>query len=154
MPLHPPGSIQSFYDIDPKVEIIAQGGVHQNRELVDTKTHASCAARQNKDKQRAFPTTWGKAERTNWKAQYGHMQECSWGWLDWSLVTLLVDSGEIANGLESFLGGLVHEYAAAGLSNQTTDGFGLLTLGESERVCIPLERLLRGLVSLVLHFGL
>ena len=40
-----------------KCEIIAQGGVHQNRELVDTKTHASCAARQNRDKQRAFPTT-------------------------------------------------------------------------------------------------
>lgn len=48
-----------------KREIIAQGGVHQNRELVDTKTHASCAARQNRDKQRVFPTTWGKAERTN-----------------------------------------------------------------------------------------
>ena len=46
-------------------EIIAQGGVHQNRDLVDTKSHASCAARQNKDKQTAFPTSWGKAERTN-----------------------------------------------------------------------------------------
>ena len=48
-----------------KCEIIAQGGVHQNRALVDTKTHASCAARQNRDKQTVFPTSWGKAERTN-----------------------------------------------------------------------------------------
>ena len=41
----------------PKNEIFAQGGVHQNRDIVDTKTHASCAARQNKDKQSPFPTT-------------------------------------------------------------------------------------------------
>ena len=53
----------------PKNEFFAQGGVHQNRDIVDTKTHASCAARQNKDKQSPFPTTWGKAERTKWKAQ-------------------------------------------------------------------------------------
>ena len=59
----------------PQVKKIAQGGVHQNRDIVDTKTHASCAARQNTDKQSAFPTTWGKAERTNWKAQYGSIAE-------------------------------------------------------------------------------
>ena len=40
----------------PHSEKIAQGRVHQKRDIVDTKTHASCAAGQNRDKQSPFPT--------------------------------------------------------------------------------------------------
>ena len=36
-------------------EKIAQGGSLDNRDIVDTKTHASCAAGQHRTKQRAFP---------------------------------------------------------------------------------------------------
>ena len=73
-PLHPPQTSNSSTDLPqtcqihsrqnptnwhpgPKIEKIAQGGVHQKRDIVDTKTHASCAARLNKDKQSGFPTT-------------------------------------------------------------------------------------------------
>ena len=38
------------------LEKIAQGGVHQKRDIVDTKTHTSCAAGLNRDKQSGFPT--------------------------------------------------------------------------------------------------
>ena len=73
-PLHPPQhSNSSIYLLEPfqihpiqipikitlgpNIEKIAQGGVHQKRDIVDTKTHASCAARLNRDKQSGFPTT-------------------------------------------------------------------------------------------------
>ena len=40
-----------------QVKNIAQGEPLPKRDIVDTKTHASCAARLNKDKQSPFPTT-------------------------------------------------------------------------------------------------
>ena len=51
----------------PNDEIIAQGRAHQNRELVDTKTHASCTARQNWTKQRPKPLLQRKENQaTGW----------------------------------------------------------------------------------------
>ena len=48
---------QGIWGFGPGSEIIAQGGVHQKRDIVDTKTHALCVARQNTTKQSGFPTT-------------------------------------------------------------------------------------------------
>ena len=38
----------------------AQGEALPKRDIVDTTFHASCATRQNRHKQAAFPTTWGR----------------------------------------------------------------------------------------------
>ena len=53
-------------------EIIAQGGPQPKRDIVDTKTHATCARGQNTNKQKGFPTTWGRTGNSveTQRAQY------------------------------------------------------------------------------------
>ena len=63
------GSISFFEKIRKN---IAQGGPLPKRDIVDTKTHASCAIGPNMSKQTGFPTTWGKAERAKVKGLVKH----------------------------------------------------------------------------------
>ena len=58
-----PDKKDSIQGTQGKSEIIAQGGPHQKRDIVDTKTHTLCAAGQNWTKQRAFPTMQGKGHK-------------------------------------------------------------------------------------------
>ena len=46
----------TYSEVGPQPEKIAQGGPLQKRDIVDTKTHASCAACHNGTKQSAIPS--------------------------------------------------------------------------------------------------
>ena len=60
-------SFESILLFEKNPKNIAQGGALPKRDIVDPKTHASCATGPNMTKQFSFPTTWGKAERVKVK---------------------------------------------------------------------------------------